>query len=703
MTRPPSKLATFATTLVLLLTILPVAGMATYPGASPSWTPEDTNPQTGWTTRIPDQTPRPAPSTQPWWETTSRDLDRDGIVDWLEELSEPYPVGVSYDHEPTLQDKAALVSMSHEVRVTMTDAILIGLTAPEHYPLLAGLPGVVMVEPYGQVVLYGDVQTAASKARNSTEYPVGAWDLGVSGYGINIAVVDTGIDDGHPGLADKFVAGFDAVCTDDGSCMATQGQGDPNRYGTQTQRDDGGFNPDDKHMHGTACAGMATSTGADPNNPDSPDGVFMGGAPEARLVDVRIGTKIGAGPFENYLLAQEFYESAMNGLDWAIDHKDTEWSGEDEQWWGADIISLSWGITSHESGGSDGTDMHSRRLDEATQAGYVASVAAGNDGPNNDGFSGMGSSSLSITIGSTNDQNTVLRDDDTISGYSSRGPRRDNGDGYPYDELKPDVSTPGQNIIYAGACTNEVPYDRCDAEDESYSSSGSGTSFATPQAAGIMALMLEAKPTLAPEDVKEILRYTAERRGPATLPELDPFWNRDFGWGMINAYEAVKTTQLLDEDYIKDLNVELQAHITGESLTNYTSGGRSLEGLAWARVGTVERVEVSLDGERWWEVEYNETVNMVGTGEYIHWRVEVPRPWLSHDGEQILMVRSVSDGSYSVPDILEFNSGAGDEDDDDSNAKLLVLLAALALAGLLVTGIANKSKDEEEILEGERL
>jgi len=375
----------------------------------------------------------------------------------------------------------------------------------------------------------------------------------------------------------------------------------------------------------------------------------------------------------------------------------------DEEWYGADIISLSWGITSHENGGSDGTDMHSRRLDEATEAGYVVSVAAGNDGPNNDGFSGMGSSSLSITIGSTNDQNTVLRVDDTISGYSSRGPRRDNGDGYPYDELKPDVSTPGQNIIYAGACTNEVPYDRCDAEDESYSSSGSGTSFATPQAAGIMALMLEAQPTLEPEDVKEILRYTAERRGPATLPELDPYWNRDFGWGMIDALEAIKTTQLIDEDYIKELNVELQAHITEQKLTNYTEGGRSIEGLAWARVGTVDRVEVSLDGERWWEVEYNESLDGVGTGDYIHWRVEVPRPWLYHDGEQVLMVRAVAGDEHSVPDILEFNSGPSKEEDEKSNAKLLALLAALALAGLLVTGLANRSKNEDEILEGEQL
>ena len=66
----------------------------------------------------------------------------------------------------------------------------------------------------------------------------------------------------------------------------------------------------------------------------------------------------------------------------------------DESLHGIDIIS-SWGITSHENGGSDGEDMFSRLLDVAMEEG-VTVIAAGNDGP--DRLSGMGSSSLSITV-----------------------------------------------------------------------------------------------------------------------------------------------------------------------------------------------------------------------------------------------------------------------------------------------------------------
>ena len=122
--------------------------------------------------------------------------------------------------------------------------------------------------------------------------------------------------------------------------------------------------------------------------------------------------------------------------------------------YGIDIISLSWGITSHENGGSDGTDMHSRILDEAMLAGVTVSNAAGNDGPDNDGLSGMSASSLSITVAATDDQNTVDRTDDTIASYSSRGPRRDNGDANPLDELVPEVSAPGTNIIQAEGCVS---------------------------------------------------------------------------------------------------------------------------------------------------------------------------------------------------------------------------------------------------------
>ncbi|MEC8869169.1 MAG: S8 family serine peptidase, partial [Candidatus Thermoplasmatota archaeon] len=300
----------------------------------------------------------PAPATAaPWWERTSRDSDRNGIVDWLEEQTEPTTVGVSYSYQPGQRALESLLLAGFEPRLLLSDAVLLGSVTPERFALAASLPGVVMVEPYGKVEFYGDVQTPAIRAKNSSVYSTGAWDLGYTGNGVNIAIVDTGIDNEHPGIAGKFIAGYDAVCFmhSDIQCVLAGGR-----------EEDGSFDPDDGNQHGTACSGMATATGllADGSQTD-----YQGAAPNASLVDVRIGSDVGAGPFENYLLEQEAYESAMNGLQWVIDHRDDAWPSVDEANYGIDIVSLSWGITSHEDGGSDGTDMHSRRLDEVTEAG----------------------------------------------------------------------------------------------------------------------------------------------------------------------------------------------------------------------------------------------------------------------------------------------------------------------------------------------
>ncbi|HIF04703.1 MAG TPA: hypothetical protein EYQ80_04730 [Candidatus Poseidoniales archaeon] len=395
----------------------------------------------GWTTDIPVHAPL-VWNTGPWWTWTTMDADRNGIHDSLQTAVGTVWVGLSYDHTPTTVDVENLYDAGFRAKhiIHSVDAILIGATDASNVTTLSQLAGVVMVERYGELVFYGDIQTPAVKARNSTIYPESAWQLGFSGAGVNIALTDTGVDDEHPGLTGKFVAGYDAVCFvhSDPACVLAGGR-----------VTDGSFNPDDGNQHGTACMGMASATGLETDGSQSE---YYGAAPNASLIDVRIGTDLGAGPFENYLIPQEFYESAMNGVQWIIDHKDTAWPGADEANHGIDIISLSWGITSHESGGSDGEDMHSRILDEAVVAGITPSVAAGNDGPNNDGLSGMGSSSLSITVGATDDQNTVNRTDDVVAGYSSRGPRRDNGDGNPLDELKPEISAPGSNIIQAEGC-----------------------------------------------------------------------------------------------------------------------------------------------------------------------------------------------------------------------------------------------------------
>ena len=622
----------------------------------------------------------------PWWDRSSLDLDRNKIHDSLQTLALPTGIGLSYSTDVTdahLNDLSALGMNVVDV-IESVDAVLLGVVNTSLIYQLADLQDVVMVERYGEIHLYGDIQTPAVKAKTSSLYP-GAWDLGVSGDGVVIAMVDTGVDNEHPGLNEKFVAGYDAVCFvhSDPACIASGGR-----------VEDGSFDPDDGNQHGTACMGMAAATGLDANGEQTD---FYGAAPDAALVDVRIGTDAGAGPFENYLLSQEFYESAMNGLQWIIDHKDDAWAGADESEYGIDIISLSWGITSHEAGGSDGSDMHSRILDDAMLAGIVVSVAAGNDGPDNDGLSGMGSSDLSITVGATDDVNTVEREDDTIAGYSSRGPRRDNGDGNPLNELKPEVTAPGTNIIQAegcitsGGCSN---FFGGDASDNGYTGRGSGTSYATPSVSGIIALMLETNPDLSPAEVKEILKITAERRGEASAPEVDPFWNRDFGFGMVDAYAAVSMAiDFKQKGLTGAVDVTTQVHVIDSNTSN---GVATISGLAWGQTGAVSAVEYRIDRGPWMSATFDEDAVTMGAFARFNWTISLDTDSLEN-GNRTIEIRALnSESVQSLPvSVTILGDSSGSLDDGSFAGKELIMIVLATALIILAMFMLFSGEDED--------
>ncbi|MEC8385265.1 MAG: S8 family serine peptidase [Candidatus Thermoplasmatota archaeon] len=647
-----------------------------------------------WTSEIPIQM-EPDWVELPWWERTSLDSNRNSIHDSLEDKTGVVWVGLSYSRAVTSEDISSIMSIGIEpkIQIPAVDAVLLGAIDSSNLLELSNLDGVVMIEEYGTLRFYGDIQTPAVKASSSDIYPEGAWNLSVSGAGINIALTDTGVDSEHPGLVGKHVAGYDAVCFvhSDPTCILAGGR--------QT---DGSFDPDDGNQHGTACMGMAAATGIEADGSQSE---FYGSAPNSTLVDVRIGTDVGAGPFENYLLEQEFYESAMNGIQWIIDNKDTAWPGVDESLSGIDIISLSWGITSHEGGGSDGEDMHSRILNEATLAGVTVSVAAGNDGPDNEGLSGMGSSSLSITVGATDDQNTIDRTDDTVAGYSSRGPRSDNGDGNPINELKPDISAPGSNIIQAegcvssGGCNNNIPGQ--DASENTYTGRGSGTSYATPAVTGVIALVMEANPDLDPLQIREVLKQTAERRGDPTQPDVDPYWNRDFGWGMVDARAAVELAfHLSDTNQSNDIDWTVQNHLLNISEEGVMT---IIIGHSWGIEGSIDSVQFRVDNGDWFETMYEVSPSELGALTPFNWTLALDRSSLS-SGEHLVEIRALSSSGNSLPVIVSIDgTGAG-----ESTAGLSAYLSSIAVvlffaiaAGSVIILSKRGEDDDEEILDAE--
>ncbi|GIO24854.1 S8 family peptidase [Oceanobacillus sp. J11TS1] len=302
-------------------------------------------------------------------------------------------------------------------------------------------------------------QTGAVKVRE---------ELGVTGKDVTIAVIDTGI---HPhddltNPTNRIIAFQDFI--------------------------NGESEPYDDNGHGTHCAGDAAGNGSLSN------GKYAGPAPEASIVGLKVLDEQGSGRLS----------TIIEGLEWCIDHKEEH---------NIRIISLSLGAPAYESFRDDPLSLAAQA---AWHEGMVVCAAAGNSGPSAATISTPAIDPFIITVGSTDDQNTLERTDDVIADYSSRGPTIDT-------LVKPDVYAPGTNIISllapGSAIESEIPEM---VIDESYIQL-SGTSMATPICAGIIALMLEANPKLSPNDVKSILKATSH-------PTLDDVW------GYIEAESAVQ-------------------------------------------------------------------------------------------------------------------------------------------------------------------
>ncbi len=324
-------------------------------------------------------------------------------------------------------------------------------------------------------------------------------------------------------------------------------------------QDDGTYEPYDNNGHGTKCAGIAAGTGA-------PGYTHIGVAPKAKLV----GVKIGSGSIP--------HDAAVRGVEWAIANKDK---------FGIDILSNSWGLFIGGPANQNGQSQLSRLMDEAVEAGLVVFIAAGNTAVSLTVYA-PADSEKAMAVGSVNDIHE-------LSIFSSQGPTADG-------RIKPDISAIGENVRSPNANSGTGYGDF------------SGTSAACPMAAGLAALILQANPDLTPEDVKQILHETSEHNTDVRFP-VSP--NNGYGWGVVEAYGAVKRSRDLAMTF---LNAPSAVHegdtIRFTSNTTYTRTEFTYRGKDGIRLQGDDELLFQISIPASWSIPTNIIADSVGPMDY---------------------------------------------------------------------------------------
>lgn len=300
------------------------------------------------------------------------------------------------------------------------------------------------------------------------------WDsLGITGQGVVVANIDTGVYYPHPALQRKY-RGYNA-----GSPNHNYNWFDP----TETYE----TAPDDGHGHGTHT--MGTMVGSEANGSNR-----VGVAPGAQWVAVKAFTD-GGNTSDDILHAS---------FQWII--APTNLAGQNPDPSKApDIVSNSWG-----SEDSDDQTFWQDVL-AVRAAGIMPVFAGGNNGPSASSVDSPGSFPQSLAVGATNIN-------DAIATFSGRGPS-------PWGEIKPDISAPGVNV------RSSVPPI---IDPSMYEGGWNGTSMATPHGAGLTALIWQVRPDLTITATEFALTSTA-----LPLPSAATSPNNDYGWGRLDAYQAV--------------------------------------------------------------------------------------------------------------------------------------------------------------------
>lgn len=309
---------------------------------------------------------------------------------------EAEPNDLAQQRERIDREQDAFLDVLESMEANLIEQEIIPFPATEvsqHYHNV--LNGMAITTYRAMLPLLGQEETvlaleidAETKASDVNSFPViglpcfQSFAPGVTGSGLRIGILDTGIDATHPDLGSGFGPGFKVSDWFDFA--------------------QGSATPVDVHGHGTHVAGIAAGSGA----------MVAGVAPDATIVAYRVLGNSGTGQTSWVIAA----------MDRATD-PNQDGNTNDR----LDVINLSLGAPGNSNG------LTAQAANNASFLDVVVVAAIGNSGPNYQTGSVPALAEHAIAVGASNNNNQ-------IASFSSRGPGN-----YTFN-LKPDVLAPGVNI-----------------------------------------------------------------------------------------------------------------------------------------------------------------------------------------------------------------------------------------------------------------
>ena len=586
-----------------------------------------------------------------WWENTNMDENNDYIHDaiWIaaennryEYLDENNMISVIVDFDHTPTIEDELMLEKNVLFEVQFRYWLIDSIAGKVHINL--IPKIIELPGVVFVELDGRLEIQMNDV-NEVHDVTQVWEeTGYTGAGSVVAIIDTGIDSDHVGLDDID----DSNYTNDTKVIAFYDAVNSPELTNGTE-----IKAYDDQGHGTHCAGITAGTGA-------PDFQYKGVAPKAQLVGVKVLDSGGSGSFA----------TVMAGMEWTVEKRHI---------FNIRAASMSLGGPGAIEWTSSEEESVNRMGNEMMREGVALFIAAGNSA-----FSAQigtpGSAEDVITVGAL-DKNTA------IAVYSSQGPTEEG-------RVKP-------NIAFVGSSVMAPDFNTVDGY-----TSKSGTSMATPGAAGLAALMYQANPDLSPFDIRNIMQETATYRRCDYMFANEPCaednipknrQNNVYGHGHVNSVPSVM------EAANKVYELSLTLNITLAS--DYDRDNRVLlnqeEGVQFNVEGGATRIQW-----RTWDMRDN-WMDLAGfdvddTTFTVTHSLLVDRlqylPNNTVEGDQVLLVRAITNEKSSTNLAVDIQiigeEKISSEDSSSSNSTIIIgLLSALVLilfAGLTIATVKLK-------------